>query len=110
MHAWDLPQAGHDLFQVFEVGDVENDLHAGLAVGGVRPDVADVALRVADDAGDTLQHSKTIVAINRELDRVSSGRAFVARPLHIDAAFRLIHEVGDVGAAHRVHRDSFAAR
>ena len=53
MHAWDFPQAGHDLFQMFKVGDVENDLHAGLAVGGMRPDVADVALRVADDAGDT---------------------------------------------------------
>jgi hypothetical protein len=54
VHAGDLAQAGDDLLQVFEIGDVEDDLHARLAVGGVGRDVADIALCIADNAGDVL--------------------------------------------------------
>src|SRR6202051_3561762 len=109
MHAGDLAQAGHDLFEVFEVGDVEDDLDAGLAVGGVGADVADVALGIADDAGDIFQHAKAVVTVNRELDRIGWGSAFVAGPLDVDAALRFVHEVRDVGAAHGMHRDALAA-
>src|SRR6267154_198476 len=110
VHAGDLQQAGHNLFEVFEVRYVKDYLHAGLTVGSVGSDVADVALGVADNAGDVFQHSEAIVAVNSELDRVRCGRAFVAGPLYVDAAFRLIHEVGDVGAAYGVDRDSFSTR
>src|SRR6266851_686270 len=110
MHAGNFAQAGHNLFQVFEIGDVEDDLDAGLAVGGMGPDVADVALRVADDTCDIFQHAKTIVAVDGKLDWISRGRAFVAGPLDVNAAFRLEHQVGDVGAAYGVNGDSLATR
>src|ERR1700722_4368154 len=110
MDAGNFPQAGHDLFEVFEVGDIEDYLYAGLAVGGFCADVADVALGVADNAGDIFQHPETVVAVDGELDRVSRGCALVAGPFHVDAAFGLVHQVSDVGATHGMHRHSFAAR
>jgi hypothetical protein len=79
MHAGGFPKAGHDLFEMFEVGDVEDDLDAGLTVFGVRANVADVALGIADDAGDVFQHSKLVVAIDRQLHGISRGRALIAR-------------------------------
>ena len=100
----DFPKAGHDLFEMFEVGDIEDDLHAGLAVFCVGTDVADVALCVANDAGDILQHPELVVAINRQLYRVSRWRAVVTRPLHVDAALRFVHQVRDVRAIHRPSR------
>src|SRR5271166_2227713 len=107
--AGNFAQASHDLFQVFEVGDIEDDFNAGLAVGGVGSDVADVALGVADDAGDVLQHAEAVVAIDGEFNRIGRRRAIVASPLNIDAAFGLIHQIGDVRTAYRVDRDSLAA-
>src|ERR1700728_3435599 len=104
--AGDFAQARHDLFEVFEVGDVENDLDAGLAIGSVCADVADVALRVADDAGDVFEHAETIVAVDGELDGVGGGRGVVAGPLHIDTALRFVHQVCNVGTVHRMHGDA----
>src|SRR5258708_9785763 len=94
---------------MFEVRDVEDDFNAGLAVFRAGADVADVALRVANDAGDIFQHSKTIVAVDGELNRVGGRGAFIASPLDVDAALRFVHKIGDVGTAYGVHRDSFAA-
>src|SRR5579871_1783030 len=55
MNSRDFAQAGDDGLQVLQVGDVEDDFHAGLAVGGMSGDVADVAFGVADHASDALQ-------------------------------------------------------
>src|ERR1700691_1330105 len=110
MHTGNLPQPGHDLFEVFEVRDVEDDLHAGLAVFGTRSDVAYITLSVANNAGNALQHPETVVAVNRKLDRVSRRRTLIAGPLHIDPSFRLLHQIRNVGTIHRVHRHSLASR
>src|SRR5947209_585797 len=93
---------------MLEVGDVEYDLHAGLAVFGAGADVADVALGVADHAGDAFQHPKTVIAVDSKLHRISSGSVFVAPPFDVDAALRFVHEVCDVGTVHRVHCNSLA--
>src|SRR5579871_824644 len=109
MHAGYLLQSQHNGFKVLEVGDVENDLDAGLAVGGVRADIADVALGVADDTGDVFEHAETIVAKDGELDGVGGRSRFIAGPLDVDAALGLVHEIGDVGATDGVDGDTFAA-
>src|ERR1039457_2555507 len=109
MHARNLPQPGHNLLEMLKVGDVEHDLHAGLAIFGTRSDVSYITLGISYYTCNAFKHTKTVVAINRELDRISRGRALIASPLHIDAAFRLVHQVGDVRTIHRVHRDSLAA-
>src|SRR6202522_1835956 len=94
--AGNFSQAGDDLFEMFEVGDVEHDFHAGLAVGGAGGDVADVAFGVADHAGNTLQHSETIVAEDGEFYGIGCGSGFVARPSHFNFSLGLVKKIGDV--------------
>ena len=98
------------VFQVFEVGDVEDDVDDGLAVGGAGFDVADVGFGVADDACDLFQHAVAVVAENGELDRVSSRGRFVAGPRDVDAALGLVHQVHDVWTIDGVDGDALAAR
>src|ERR1700730_13006107 len=109
MHAGNLPQTGHDLFQMFEVGDVEDDFHAGLAVGSMRPNISYIALSITNNTSNAFKHTEAVVAVDRQLDRVGRGSALVAGPLHIDPALRFVHQVRDVGAIHRVHSHALAA-
>src|ERR1700678_1304419 len=74
--AGDFAQAGHDLFQVFEVGDIEDDFHAGLAVFGASANVADIALSISNYTRNAFQHPEAVVTVDGELDRVSRGRVF----------------------------------
>src|SRR6202021_3349962 len=110
MGAGNFSQAGDDLFEMFEVGDVEHDFHAGLAVGGAGGDVADVAFGVADHAGNTLQHSETIVAEDGEFYGIGGGSGFVARPSHFNFSLGLVKKIGDVRTVDGVDGNSFAAR
>src|SRR5579884_207586 len=117
LDALDVVHAGYfakpvdDGFEVFEVGDIENDVDAGLTIGGARFDVADVCSAVADHNRDFFQHAGAIVGVKRQLDRVTRFRGFffVARPFDGDAALGFIHQVGDVGAVARVHSYTLAA-
>ena len=54
---------------MLQVGDVHHDFHVSLAVFGTGIDVADIGFGVADDGRDLLQHAKTVVAENGQLDR-----------------------------------------
>src|ERR1700690_3794929 len=90
VNAGDLTHAIDDVFQVFQVGNVEHDVDIRLAVVGTGLDVADVGLGIADHGGYLLQHPKTIVAEDRKLHRIGAGRSVVLGPLHIDLAFRFI--------------------
>src|SRR6266849_9471047 len=49
MDARDLPYPVHDLLQVFQVGDLKDDVDAGLSVLAAGFYVADVGVSVADD-------------------------------------------------------------
>src|SRR5579859_591102 len=110
VHAGDLSQAGDDGLEVLQVRNIQHDFHAGLAVRGVGGDVFDVALGVANHAGDVLQHAEAVVAEDGELDRVRRWHTVVARPFDVDLAFGFVHQVGDVGAVDRVDGHAFAAR
>src|SRR5579864_8379218 len=106
----DLSQAGDDGLEVLQVRNIQHDLHAGLAVRGVGGNVFNVALGVADHAGDVLQHAETVVAEDGELDRIRRWHTVVARPFDVDLAFGFVHQIGDVGAVDRVDGNAFAAR
>src|SRR3954469_20216904 len=62
-------QARNNRFEMAQIGDVENDFNARLAVGSLGSDVTNVALGVADHAGDAFQHSEAVIAKNRQLHR-----------------------------------------
>jgi len=62
VHARNLAHTVNDRLQVFEVGDFEDYVDAGLAVTGAGFDVADIGVLVADDGGDLFQHAETVVA------------------------------------------------
>src|SRR5580693_8182643 len=94
---------------MLQVSDVENNFHAGLAVGGVGSDVADVAFGVADHSGNVLEHAKAVVAKHCQLHRISGRSAFVAGPFDVDAALGLIHQVGHVRTVDRVHSHALAS-
>src|ERR1700689_3211325 len=108
MHTRNLPQPGHNLFQVFEVGDVEHDLHASLAVLSTRPNISYITLSISDYTSNTFKHTKPVITINRKFHRISRRGGLVPRPLHIDAPFRFVHQVGNVRTAHCVHRHALA--
>ncbi len=111
MHSGDLADALDDLFQVFEVGDVEDDVDIGLSVGCAGFDVADIRFAVADDSSDLLEHSETVVAVERQFHRVGGWRAVgIVSPLDVNLAVRLIHERGDIGTVDGVDRNTFSAR
>src|SRR5579863_6423536 len=110
VYSGNFAQTIDDLLQMFQVGDVEHDLNAGLAVGGMRGDVFYVALGVADHSGNVLQHAEAVVTENGELHGIRRRRALVAGPLDVNLAFGLIHQIRDVGAIDGVHRHALAAR
>src|ERR1035438_10863777 len=94
MHAGNFPQPCHNLLKVLKVGDVENNLHAGLAVRGMRPNISYITLSISNYTSNAFKHTKPVIAINRQLHRISRRRVLVAAPLHIDAAFPLQSTIG----------------
>src|SRR5579871_5730120 len=95
---------------MLQVGDVEDDLNAGLAVGGLRGDVADVAFGVANHAGNVLQHAEAVIAKDGQLHGIGGRSGLIASPFDVDFSFGLVHQIGHVRAGDGVHRDAFAAR
>src|ERR1700674_97388 len=109
VYTGNLSHAVDDIFQVLQVGNIENDIDVGLRVRAAHLDVADIGFAIADHGGNLLQHAETIVAKDRKLHRIRTRGSLVVRPFHIDAAFRLIQQVHHVGAIHGVDGDAFAA-
>src|SRR5579863_857263 len=110
MYSGDFSQPGDDLLEMLQVGDVEHNFHAGLAVGGAGGNVADIAFGVSNHAGNAFQHPETVVAENGELDRIGCGSSFIPRPLYFDAAFGLVKKISDVRAVNGMDSHAFAAR
>src|SRR6476661_3365988 len=108
-HARNLPQAVDDRFQVFEITDIEDDLDHRLTVCGAGFDVADVGFGVANHARDLLQHAVTVIAKDRQLDRIDVGCGFVFCPGNVYAPLRLIHEIDYVWTADGMHGHALAA-
>src|ERR1700690_1990568 len=112
VHAGNLPHTVDDLLQMFQVGDVEHHVDAGLAVVAAGFHAADVGFGIADHGRDLLQHAEAIVAEQRELYRIGNGMPvfiFVAGPPHVDPPDGLAEKIGDVRTVDGVDSHSFAA-
>src|SRR5271170_1075221 len=109
MYAGNLADAVDDVFQVLQVGDIENNIDVGLCIRAAHLDIADIGFRVADDGRNLFQHAETIIAEDRKLHRIRTRGSFIVGPFHIDSAFRLVHQIHHVGAIHGVDGDAFAA-
>src|SRR5580693_1081600 len=108
--AGNLPHPVHDFLKVFQVGDLQHYIYAGLAVLAAGFYVADVGVSVADYGCDLFQHAKAVVAQQRELYGIGNGLAiFVSRPQYVDAAVGLVEKVGDVRTVDGVDGHSFAS-
>src|SRR5437868_3148501 len=105
-----LANTVHDFLEVFQVGDFEDYVHAGLAVLAPRFYVADVGVGVADEGGDLFEHAEAVVAEQRDFYGIGNGQAvFVACPEHVDAAIGFVKKIGDVGTVDGVDGNAFAA-
>src|SRR5271156_1670406 len=110
MDAGDLADSVHDFLEVFEVGDFEDYVYAGLAVLAAGFDVADVGVGVADYGSDLFQHAEAIVTEKREFYGIGNGLAvFVAGPENVDAAFGFVEKISEVGTVNGVDGYAFAA-
>src|ERR1700693_1837748 len=95
---------------MLKVRNIENDLHASLAILGARPNIPYITMSISNNTSNAFKHTKPIVAIDCQLDWIRRWGALVASPLHIDAPFRFIHQVSNVRTVHRMHRHSLAPR
>src|SRR5215471_2302030 len=93
---------------MLEVRDVEDDFDAGLTVGRMGGDVADVAFRVPDHSRDVFQHAKSVVTINSQLDGICGRNRIVARPLDINLALGFIEKIRNIWAIERMHSYALA--
>ncbi len=110
MHPRDLPHSVHDFLEVFQVGDFEDYVHAGLAVLAARFYVADVGVGVADEGGDLFEHAEAVVAEKRDFYGIGNRLAvFVAGPEHVDAAVGFVEKISDVGTVDGVDGNAFTA-
>ena len=114
VNALDTEDAGHfsnvgeNSFELAAVDNFEAGFDAGILAVGAALEAANIGARSANNCGDFRQKARAVLRSDGELNRESSG-AF-ASPLHGNAAFRLIHEVLNIRATARVHRDAAAAR
>ncbi len=56
--AGDLADSVHDFLEVFQVGDFQDHVDAGLAVLAAGFHAADIGFGVADDGGDLFEHAQ----------------------------------------------------
>src|SRR5580658_1361031 len=109
MHAGNLAYAVDDVFEMLQVGNVENDIDVSLPIRTAYLHIADVGFGIADHGCNLFQHAEAVVTEDRELYRVRTRGSLVASPFHIDATLRLVQQVHHVGAIHRVDSDALAS-
>src|SRR5580704_3284723 len=109
VHAGNFAHAIDDVFEVLEVGNVENDIDVGLPIRAAYLHISNVSFGVADHRRYLFQHAESIIAKDGKLHRIGTWRSLIVRPFHIDATLRLIQEVNHVRAIHGVDSDAFAA-
>src|SRR5580658_3872225 len=108
--AGDLSYSVHDFLVVFQVGDFQDHVEAGLAVLAARFHAADIGFGVADDGGDLFEHTPTVIAEESDFYGIGNGlTVFVSGPEDVDAAVGFVEEVGDVRTIDGVDGDAFAA-
>src|SRR5258708_16846280 len=109
MHPRTLPLAVDDFLEVFQVGDFEDYVHAGLSVLAASFDVADVGVGVADEGSDLFEHAEAVIAEKSDFYRICNRLAvFVAGPKYVDAAVRFVEKIGDVRTVDGVDGNAFA--
>src|SRR5262249_27030011 len=104
-----LSNTPNNVFQVLQVGNIQNDIDVSVPIGGVGFNVTNVGAAVADDRRDLLQHAKTIVAIHGQLYGIGTRRPIVDCPFDINLALRFIQQVSDIRTVLRMHGHAFAA-
>src|ERR1700676_1526947 len=110
MHARDLADTVHDLLKMFQVGDFQHHVYAGLPVLAASFDVADVGVGVADEGGDLFEHPEAVIAEKRDFYGIGNRLAvFVSGPEHIDAAVGFVEKIRYVGTVDGVDGNAFAA-
>src|ERR1700693_3102833 len=110
MHAGDLADAVDDFLQVFQVGDFEDYVHAGLAILAAGFAVAGGGVGVADKGCDLFEHAEAVVAEKRDFYGIGNGLAvFIAGPEYVDAAVGFVQKISDVRTGDGVDGDSFAS-
>src|SRR5271163_679563 len=109
MHPGNLAHAVDDVFEMFQVSNIENDIDVSLPIRTAYLHIPNVGFGIADHGCHLFQHAEAVVTEDRELYRVRTRGSLVAGPFHIDAALRFIQQVHHVGAIHRVDGDAFAA-
>src|SRR6267378_28875 len=108
--AGNLPHSVHDFLEVFQVGDFQHHVYAGLAVLAASFYVADVGVGVADEGGDLFEHAEAVVAEKRDFDGIGNRLAvFLAGPEHVDAAVGFVEKISDVRTVDGVDGNAFAA-
>src|SRR5580700_7004826 len=70
VYSRNFAHAVDDIFQVLEVGNVQNDIDVRLRIRTAHLHIADVGLSVADHRRDLFQHAEPIVARDRKLHRI----------------------------------------
>src|SRR5258708_19213490 len=86
VYARNLAHAVDDVFEVLQVGNIENDVDVGLRVRAAHLNIANIGIGVTDHGRDLLEHAETIVAENRKLHRIRTAGSLIVGPFHIPAA------------------------
>src|SRR5882757_4622111 len=107
-NAGDFFDVDQDGFELAFIGDFEVGVNA--RVGAVRAafQVMNVGTSAADDGSDFGEKAGAVARADSELDRKLGFGA--AAPLDGDAAFRLVHEILNVGTLASVNGDSSSSR
>src|SRR5579872_5549222 len=116
IHSFDVADAGdaadgrNHPFQLPFVLDFQGHVYDGAAVGfaTVCFQAQDVGLFVEQSGGDLAQHARPVLGADVQGHRESMAHG--ARPFDFDLALRIVHQVLDVRAVDRMHRDALPTR
>src|SRR5260370_3815097 len=112
--AFDAEDAGYfaDIdengFELAFIGNFEVGVNTRVGTIGTAFEIVNVGTGAADDSGDFGEKAGTVARADGELDGKFGFGA--AAPLDGNAAFRLVHQILDVGTLASVHGDAAASR
>src|SRR5665213_447007 len=108
--AGDAADGGDHPFQLPFVLDFQGHVYDGAAVGlaAVGFQAQDIGLFVEQGGGKLAQHSRPVFRANHQLHRKSVANR--ARPFDLNLALRVVHQVLDIAAVDRMHRDALPPR
>src|SRR5690606_40372401 len=106
-HAGDAPDRPHDLLEVGQVLDFDDEGAGHPAFDGLDLRRADVGPGVRDRRRDLGEEAAAVVALDDEADEEAVAR--LGLPLDLDPPLRVVAQVEDVGAVGAMDRDPAAA-